>query len=361
MSTISHRDATTKLGSNRLNSATKLRRNLTEAEKEAQRLRRILANRESARQTLRRRQAMHTELTRQAVDLSVENENLKKEKELAVEAYNSLKNRNKFLKLQADNSKKAESQEPKVSQAEKPFTTSPLPLYNHPSLFPFSWPTVLSSNFVHYQYPSHSDPISLSEHRDISSTHLGPETSSVRTGPGNLIFAIPLPWVLPLPSYGPVLCSCSDTEKRTNETHSAHQCSKSSSSDNLFVVENNELSSKLDMLIKDSTCVRSGIGDYPVNSGDHCTELHPGATLFTREMLSCIRPTRNSLEDETGDPCAMETVLETLPNTNAELAIRHQKKSENLFSAVIARRRRKELMMLRSVKFHQARIHSANS
>lgn len=87
MATISHRDATTKLGSNRLNSATKLRRNLTEvhsktlvimsfnifrlgtflsyysvaqAEKEAQRLRRILANRESARQTVRRRQVAYS-------------------------------------------------------------------------------------------------------------------------------------------------------------------------------------------------------------------------------------------------------------------------------------------------------------
>ncbi|XP_042040651.1 basic leucine zipper 63-like isoform X3 [Salvia splendens] len=78
MATISHRDATTKLGSNRLNSATTIRRNLTEAEKEVQRLRRILANRESARQTVPRRRAMHTELTRQVVDLSAENENLKK-------------------------------------------------------------------------------------------------------------------------------------------------------------------------------------------------------------------------------------------------------------------------------------------
>ncbi|KAL1541373.1 hypothetical protein AAHA92_25604 [Salvia divinorum] len=362
MATISRRDAPTKLGSNRLNPASKLRQNLTEAEKEAQRLRRILANRESARQTVRRRQAMHTELTRKAVDLSVENENLKKEKELAVEAYNSLKNRNKFLKLQAANTKKAESQEPKLSQAEKPVTSSPLSLYNQPSLIPFPWPTVLSSNFIHYQYPSHSDPISLSEHRDISSTHLGPETSSVRPGPGNMLFAIPLPWVLPLPSYGPVLCSCSDTKKRMNNTHSAHQCSKSSSSDNLFVVENNELSSKSDLPMKDNTCVGSVNRDYPVNSGDHCTELHSGATLLTPEKLSCIRPTRNSLEEETGDPCAMENVLETLPKKNAELlAIRHHRKPENLFSATMARRRRKELMMLRCVKLRQARIHSANS
>lgn len=265
------------------------------------------------------------------------------------------------LDFQADTLKKAESQEPKSSQADKPITTSQLPLYNHPSLISFSWPTVLSSNFVHYQYPSHSDPISLSEHRDISSTNLGPESSSVRTGPGNLLIAIPLPWVLPLPNYGPVLCSCSDTEKKTNETHPAHQCSKSSSSDNLFVVENNELSSKSDMLIKDSTCVRSAVGDYPVNSGDHCTELHSGATLLAPEKLSCIRPTRNSFEDETSDPCAMENVLETLPKKNAELALRHHNKPENLFSALMARRRRKELMMLRSVKFHQARTHSANS
>ncbi|CAM8979362.1 unnamed protein product [Rhodiola kirilowii] len=67
------------------------RKNLTEAEKEEKRLRRVLANRESARQTIRRRQALHEELSRKASDLSVENADLKREKELALEKLLSLK------------------------------------------------------------------------------------------------------------------------------------------------------------------------------------------------------------------------------------------------------------------------------
>lgn len=62
-------------------SGRKSRQNLTEAEMEARKIRRVLANRESARQTIRRRQAIFEELTRKAVDLAWENENLKKEKD----------------------------------------------------------------------------------------------------------------------------------------------------------------------------------------------------------------------------------------------------------------------------------------
>ncbi|KAM0056564.1 putative transcription factor bZIP family [Helianthus debilis subsp. tardiflorus] len=59
-------------------SGRKSRQNLTEAEVEARKIRRVLANRESARQTIRRRQAVFEELTRKAVDLSWDNENLKR-------------------------------------------------------------------------------------------------------------------------------------------------------------------------------------------------------------------------------------------------------------------------------------------
>ncbi|XP_040868588.1 uncharacterized protein [Glycine max] len=79
---------------------TKSRRNLTEEEKEARRIRRILANRESARQTIRRRQALCEELTRKAATLVAENENLKREKELALKEYESLETTNKNLKTQ---------------------------------------------------------------------------------------------------------------------------------------------------------------------------------------------------------------------------------------------------------------------
>ncbi|XP_074581404.1 uncharacterized protein LOC141837936 [Curcuma longa] len=78
--------------------STRLKQNLTEAEKEERRLRRILANRESARQTIRRRQALREELTKKVVDLSMENENMKLEKDLAMKEYLSLKDANEKLK-----------------------------------------------------------------------------------------------------------------------------------------------------------------------------------------------------------------------------------------------------------------------
>ncbi|CAL4904156.1 unnamed protein product [Urochloa decumbens] len=77
------------------------RQTLTEAEKEAKRLRRVLANRESARQTILRRQAIRDELARKVADLSSENETIKKEKDLVMKEYLSLKETNKQLKAQA--------------------------------------------------------------------------------------------------------------------------------------------------------------------------------------------------------------------------------------------------------------------
>ncbi|TKW07488.1 hypothetical protein SEVIR_7G310700v4 [Setaria viridis] len=77
------------------------RHTLTEAEKEAKRLRRVLANRESARQTILRRQAIRDELARKVADLSSENETIKKEKDLVMEEYLSLKETNKQLKAEA--------------------------------------------------------------------------------------------------------------------------------------------------------------------------------------------------------------------------------------------------------------------
>ncbi|WVZ54368.1 hypothetical protein U9M48_005176 [Paspalum notatum var. saurae] len=74
---------------------------LTEAEKEAKRLRRVLANRESARQTILRRQAIRDELARKVADLSSQNESMKKEKDMVMQEYLSLKESNKQLKEQA--------------------------------------------------------------------------------------------------------------------------------------------------------------------------------------------------------------------------------------------------------------------
>ncbi|XP_020246112.1 uncharacterized protein LOC109824019 [Asparagus officinalis] len=85
-----------------------MKQNMTEAEKEARRIRRVLANRESARQTIRRRQALREELVKRVADLSLENENMKVEKDLMMKEYLSLRDRNKELKEQVVKAVKSE-------------------------------------------------------------------------------------------------------------------------------------------------------------------------------------------------------------------------------------------------------------
>ncbi|KAF3638150.1 hypothetical protein FXO38_23372, partial [Capsicum annuum] len=105
---------------------------LTEEEKEERRLRRVLANRESARRTVRRRQAMLAELKRNAADLALENENLKKKKELASAEYNYLMNKNNNLRMQIAKVVKAEVEETNDDSKSTPTsTTSPTFLHNH--------------------------------------------------------------------------------------------------------------------------------------------------------------------------------------------------------------------------------------
>lgn len=286
------------------------------------------------------------------------------------------------MDFQIANAKKAEpretKEEGKSSLAEKHPTSatscSPVFLYKHPSLVPFFWPSVPSSNFTHLQYLSHSDVTSLSEHssqcRDMSSSDIG------ITEPVNPLFVLPLPLALPFPIYGAPL-TYSDTNKRPNETPSGHPCSMSSTSDNLFVAENNELSPKPNALMKASSCRRSmpagnaiGTGfTHPVNSGDHHTGHRLEFTLLTPEKLSCIKPVesvgpvRNSQENNISDPyapSATDNMLETLPKKAEPAACRH-KKPENVFAATKARRRRKEVMMLKNVECHHTRTQTANS
>ncbi|CAI0408235.1 unnamed protein product [Linum tenue] len=127
---------------------------LTEAEKEARRLRRILANRESARQTIRRRQALCEELTRKAACLAVENENLKREKELALKEQESLETTNRQLKSQMAKAIKAvvveeAGVELKQSWFQMPNHHQPancqMLFYNQHAFAPFCWPPIVQS------------------------------------------------------------------------------------------------------------------------------------------------------------------------------------------------------------------------
>ncbi|XP_057777852.1 uncharacterized protein LOC130996574 isoform X2 [Salvia miltiorrhiza] len=149
----------------------KFRRKLTEAEKEERKLRHIMANRESARQTIRRRQAMHLELTKKAADVLEENENLKKHKELMVEDFNSLRERNEFLKARLAEAQKVVAgdtkEEPDSSEAEKTCSaaTATTPIFHQnqpPSLAPCFWPfAVPSSDVFPFQCVSHPHLLQL--------------------------------------------------------------------------------------------------------------------------------------------------------------------------------------------------------
>ncbi|KAL0336996.1 UNVERIFIED_CONTAM: hypothetical protein Scaly_1974700 [Sesamum calycinum] len=292
------------------------------AEREARRLRRILANRESARQTIRRRQAMHVELIKKAADLSEENENLKK---LA-------------------NIKKAERREmPEAtnsSAGEIPgsaTTGAPILLYYQPSLSPFFWPSIFpSSNACHLQCASHSDISSSMHHIDMPSLHQGQE---LYTRLGNPLFVLPVPWLLPFLSNSNTIHSHSDTNKRQNETSSTRQCSFSSSSDSLFVKDEHQLISNLNMLMEASSSARA----MPVQNV--C------AAGFT------------SLADET---CSLTAVSAPghasrgLGKKNQEPIICRNEDSENMFAATTARRRRKELMKLKNNRSQLVHMHGKN-
>ncbi|XP_011077881.1 uncharacterized protein LOC105161771 isoform X1 [Sesamum indicum] len=327
------------------NSANRSRQNLTEAEREARRLRRILANRESARQTIRRRQAMHLELIKQAADLSEENKNLKKEKELAVKEYTSLKGRNEFLKLQLANIKKAEQREmqeaPNPSAEEIPSsatTGAPILLYYQPSISPFLWPSIFaSSNGCHLQCASRSDIISSAMHRiDMPSLNQGQE---LYTKLGHPLFVLAVPWLLPFLSGSNTIHSHCDTNKRQNETSSTRQCSFSSSSDSLFVKDEHQLISNLNMMMEASSSARA----MPVENV--C------AAGFT------------SLADETCNFTAVSAPGHTsrgLAKKNQEPIIRRNEDPENVFAATTARRKRKELMKLKNNRSQLVHIHSKN-
>ncbi|XP_042414484.1 uncharacterized protein LOC122003448 [Zingiber officinale] len=122
--------------------STRVKQNLTEAEKEERRLRRVLANRESARQTIRRRQALREELTKKVVDLSMENENMKLEKDLAMKEYLSLKDANEKLKEQIARAMRFEDEKnPDVTTSKSESST---PLISKPQLITYEKTPVLS-------------------------------------------------------------------------------------------------------------------------------------------------------------------------------------------------------------------------
>ncbi|URE09081.1 BRLZ [Musa troglodytarum] len=124
------------------------KQNLMEVEKEQRRLRRVIANRESARQTIRRRQALREELTRKVADLSLENEKMKMEKDIAMRQYLSLKETNEQLKDQITKTVRPEADQnvsTATTEMESPKTGRRFLVYGRSPVIQFiypSWPSI---------------------------------------------------------------------------------------------------------------------------------------------------------------------------------------------------------------------------
>ncbi|XP_076906522.1 uncharacterized protein LOC143562663 isoform X1 [Bidens hawaiensis] len=199
---------------NCVTSGRKSRHNLTEAEMEARKIRRVIANRESARQTIRRRQAVFEELSRKAVDLSWENENLKREKEMVSKHFDSLKAKNECLKTQMKivTNEAKETREESITTNEPSISASSTnsPFYSciRPSFVPVVWP-----NSVQLQCGPPAR-IVLPSHIPISPSHANKPDSSSREassmavnrpgpgpGSGTPLYLLPYPWLFTLPQH----------------------------------------------------------------------------------------------------------------------------------------------------------------
>lgn len=345
----------------------KFRRKLSEAEKEERKVRRIMANRESARQTIRRRQAMYVELTRKTSDVFEENENLKKQKELMVEEYSSIKGRNEFLKAQLAEAKKLAAgeteEEPNSSDAEKFSCTTasaPIFLHNQPPIVPCFWPHILpSSDVFPFQCASHTHNMSLSQFPmppgDIPCVRQGQgqEHSMGNARPGAPLFVVPIPWLLPLLAH--------------SSTNTTHYCGKCSCSEARLSEDSSPLPSNQNMRAEgynhmQTMCADSDGRDgttLPPDSSVQCSIRQPPGAIVVPGLFTPVRP-REALEppwscqvdDTTTDlrlVSALESMRHGLLRTNQETSICSSTKAEDVYVATEARRRRKELMKLKNI------------
>ncbi|KHN11192.1 hypothetical protein glysoja_043926 [Glycine soja] len=157
--------------------------------------------------------ALYEELTRKVVTLVAENENLKREKELALKEYESLETTNKNLKTQIAKSINTEVEKTPVEHV--PFVVEITPssgngpwfLYNHFLVSQIFWPSILqSSNLVHLQNTSFNS-IAIPPNANVSCS----SESESHHKQNNLIndnrtqnpfYMFPCPWLFPLPQFG---------------------------------------------------------------------------------------------------------------------------------------------------------------
>lgn len=314
-------------------SSRRSRQNLTEEEKEQRRLCRVLANRESARQTIRRRQAMYEELTRKAADLSSENENLKKKKELAAKEYRSLKNENTTLRRQISKVEKAEAEETDGASTSKPVeisttstapaaTPAPIPtsLCNQPPILPFFWPSIVQP-FNLLQCSTQNIPDIASVVPSPTAGELNSINRQQSSNPGNPLYVLPFPCLIPFhPQSNPFLPWTSPITEKHGETSSAHQCSTS-----YVNMENNQA------VTAQETETEAVLGFPPDVGVSGHIDTHQQDNTPDTNAVSCTA-------GHGGD---------TSEKTSQEFITCSSEKTADAIAATEARRRRKELLHLK--------------
>ncbi|KAJ4971219.1 hypothetical protein NE237_004318 [Protea cynaroides] len=358
------------------------KQNLTESEKEARRLRRILANRESARQTIRRRQAFCDELTRKAADLAWDNENMKREKELIMKEYQSLKDKNKKLKAQMVKKIKTEVKEsPEETYSihgdasTSSSTELPLLMYNRPLFPPFLWSTIIHPlNPV--QMPA--VPENVTVQKDPMPSNYEQGTFQSLNGPRAPFYIIPCPWFFPLPEHGnrlhsqPPLDSCGFKEKQ-EENSVDNQHDKGSPSKARGDVGYNHQSSltefKADAVLS-TEANTSTSSTYPESSVGFPTEVqvigsHPQGVVLTPVPLRSVKPTFTMCEDEFRTDSVSQPKTVSSEASHIAIPLPEKLQGANVFSnkkmvdaaaAAEARKRRKELTKLKNLHGRQFRL-----
>ncbi|XP_016477078.1 uncharacterized protein LOC107798583 isoform X1 [Nicotiana tabacum] len=345
----------------------KSRQDLTEAEKEGRRLRRVFANRESARQTIRRRQAMQEELTRKAADLALENENLKKNKELAAAEYSSLRNKNSSLKTQMAKIVKAEVQETydesKLTPVETPstWTTFPTFLHNQTQATPFFWSTVFQplqsgSQSIYGFTQELPKPLGEFKRSDQLESHM------MMNKP---LYILPFPFHAESnPFYPP-----SSNHNEQHETSVVHECSTSNPRTTVNM-ENHltatplkvetETTDSIDTIHRD--ILREADSGYLLNEGSgqllglrskEMLQVTANSSPFVRPVIT-RQSIRNSPQQDNTTPDVKVTSSAGGHVAGASPKMYQATRLQMpLYIAAKARRKRKELMKLKSQCYYQ--------
>ncbi|TYJ39640.1 hypothetical protein E1A91_A04G083900v1 [Gossypium mustelinum] len=343
--------------------------NLTKAEKEARRLRRILANRESARQTIRRRQALCEKLTLKVTDLTQENENLKRAKELALKEYHSQDSANKHLKAEMAKALKADEGKTTAElqldhHISGPSGNYPYFFYNQHHFLPFGWPSsVQSSHPVQSQCGQNAIFVPSS----ISSPANGRLDSSFNqespinvNGPKTALYVVPYPWFFSLPDQRSGLhpqpsCGTKDIEDETSvSNHFNAGC-------HLKPVMNEKFNSSLPVEVekeayepieaspnsKNCTSVK-----LPADVGGQCMSYIKEEVLVPGPLCSAGTTFENRTDHvvKTEEaPIGAFHFVGALPEENKESKSYTSKKVLDAVAAAEARKRRKELTKLKNL------------